>query len=131
MSNVIYSFQSSILVAIGAAFGASLRIYLYLKFTQYKKHNLYYINLVNTLATFLLGLTLAIQTKLLISSYSNAIYLFICVGFLGTLSTFSSMIYEISIFLDKQQWKKLFIAIILSMSLGIAFGLIGYYFGNI
>ncbi len=124
------SYNSSLFVAIGAVPGAMLRMWIYLKMSQHKKHNIFYLNIVNTLATFLLGLTLALQSRSIVHSASYPLYLLICVGFLGSLSTFSSIIYELFVYLNNKQFNGFGKNIFISIGLAIIFLLIGYFFGS-
>ena len=130
MLDIFKDYQSCLLVAIGAVPGGILRMQLRLKFSQYKKFYFDGLNIVNTIATFLLGFTLAMHSKIIINVTSQQFYLLICVGFLGSLSSFSSLVYESYIYILDNKWFECFVTILLSISLGIISVLIGHYIGS-
>ena len=130
MSDVFNHYKSFFLVGIGAAPGAILRMQLSIKCAQYKKFNLSGIQIVNTIATFLLGVVLAIRGKLIIDSTTQQLYLLICVGFLGSFSSFSSLVYELYLYFVDNKYSELFISILCSIGLGMIAALIGYSLGS-
>ncbi len=117
-------------VSLGAVPGALLRMKLADKF--FKKTNSNYISiiLVNSLATFLLGLFLGIHNKIDNLTPNNSLYLFICVGFLGSFSTFSSFILEAYYSFEKQQWLEFFVILIVSILVAFLLASVGYHLGN-
>ena len=131
MSEILDSYKSFLLVGIGAAPGAILRMHLVAKLSQYNKSNFYAIQIVNTIATFLLGLTLAYQNRAIIQADYQQLYLFISVGFLGSLSTFSSLIYEFYLSFLKKRWFEIIRSSLLAIIAGMFSLSIGYYLGNV
>ena len=82
-------------VSLGAILGANARFLILgnLKNLNLKKD--YHVLIINTLASFCLGLLLSVIDKFGSFVYSYQLVLFFSVGFLGSFSTFSSFIYDI------------------------------------
>ncbi len=131
MVDIFKNYQSFLIVAIGAAPGAILRMHLRLKLTQFKKSSFDGIHIVNIISTFLLGFTIAIHRKTIIDPVSQNLYLLICVGFLGSLSSFSSIVYESFLYILENKWSVCLVTIFLSISLGMIALLFGYHIGNV
>ncbi len=98
------SFDSILLVSIGASIGAFLRFQIIENIQNiYKqKYKQYSILIVNILATFLLGYLSSDSRFLYLRKDSSLMFLFLSIGFLGSLSTFSSFMKDLLIcFLNK------------------------------
>ena len=120
----------SIFVVMGAAPGALCRMKISNKFFSNSKSNLPAILLVNTIGLFLLGYFIGINNKITSISETHPLYLLVCVGFLGSFSTFSSLILEFYYYFVRRQWKNFFLGVFSSILLGICFASIGYSIGN-
>ena len=123
--------RSSLLIAVGAAPGALLRLQLSKKFSSYTNSKLNGVLIVNIISTFLLGLFLALQQKIVSLSVNQSLYLLICVGFLGSFSTFSSFIFELYSFDLRNRFFDFLFMIIVSITLGLFSAFLGHYFGNL
>ena len=106
MSNFIEIWNPALLVSIGAILGAYSRLQItsISEFLFRKKSLGTFI--VNIISTFLLGLSFSFysQPELLIESKS--LVLIFCIGFLGSLSTFSTFIMELFIYLIENRLKQ-------------------------
>ena len=82
-------------VSIGAILGANIRIKIQNQLKYLNLNKYFFILIINTAASFFLGLFLSILEKFnsFISSYQ--LVLFFSIGFLGSLSTFSSFVYDL------------------------------------
>ncbi len=93
MYDCIDKIRPYLMVSIGSLAGALLRIKVINLFHLNHRSNLKAIFTVNITSIFLLGLFVGFENK---NSYiNNSIYLLTCVGFLGSLGTFSSFISEL------------------------------------
>ncbi len=130
MFNSLEDYSPSIFVAIGAIPGAIFRMQIFNRLASNTQSNLYGLILVNTIATFFLGFCLAIQKNIFYMQNNQPLYLLICVGFLGSLSTFSSFILEFFSCYIKRKWHDFYLTIFSSIIFGLLFASLGYYFGN-
>tara|TARA_Y100001968_G_C19184834_1_gene632259 strand:+ start:421 stop:804 length:384 start_codon:yes stop_codon:yes gene_type:complete len=115
-----------VLVACGAILGANSRFLIFNKLKNQKISKDYLILIINTFASFCLGLFLSILTQVSSLSISNQLVLFFSIGFLGSLSTFSSFIYDLFNLLLQFNFVRALKISSLSISLGfmaLAFGL--------
>ncbi len=78
--------QDIIFVSIGAVLGANSRFIIYQKLKKININGRQIIFFINVFSSFLLGLFTSISSQLL---------LFFLIGFLGSLSTFSSFVYDL------------------------------------
>ena len=74
MLSFLANHKSSLLIAIGAIPGALLRMQISKKLALYTQSKLLGLIILNTVATFFLGLFLAIQPKLELISSNQALY---------------------------------------------------------
>ena len=130
MSDLLTDYKSFLIVGIGAAPGAISRMQILKKFYSYRKSYLPGILTVNTLATFFLSYILSLENQLLLNSKSQSLYLLLCVGFLGSFSTFSSLVLELYNYSLDKRWKDLFLMIFFSISLGLIASSIGSELAN-
>tara|TARA_Y100001968_G_C19170408_1_gene625338 strand:+ start:380 stop:754 length:375 start_codon:yes stop_codon:yes gene_type:complete len=119
------------LVSIGAVLGVNTRFIIYKKLEKIKLRKDFIILIINTFSCFCLGLFISILPHI---SYINSTYklgLFFSIGYLGSLSTFSTFIYDLfnlSIKFNFFEALKLFI---ISLALGIGFFVFGFFLGNL
>ncbi len=131
MFDFINTSHSSIFVVIGAAPGAILRMQISRKIHKITQSNLLGTLLVNSIATLLLGFCLGLQNRALYLNTNQPLYLMLFVGFLGSLSTFSSLILEFFSYFLQRKWIDLMFSISVSLVLGLVLASIGYYLGNV
>ncbi len=128
MYDYIDKIRPYIMVSIGSLAGALLRIKVINLFHLNHRSNLKAIFTVNITSIFLLGLFVGFENK---NSYiNNSIYLLTCVGFLGSLGTFSSFISELYRLLIKGKFVDFIVQSIVFTFLGILFAYLGYFLGN-
>tara|TARA_B100000700_G_scaffold313990_1_gene399907 strand:- start:894 stop:1256 length:363 start_codon:yes stop_codon:yes gene_type:complete len=119
------------MVSFGALLGSNLRFIIYKKIDDFlfiRKE--IKILLINNIATFLLGLFYA---HLVNKSYTENIYyysLFILIGFLGSLSTFSTFIYDIFQLATKNKFLSAIKLIFYSIFSGLIFFGFGFLLGG-
>ncbi len=131
MFEFLNTYNSSVLVAIGAAPGAFLRMQISTNFNTFKRSKFLGILFVNSIATFLLGLCLGLQNRAFYLNTNQPLYLMICVGFLGSLSTFSSLILEIFSYFVQRKWIDLTFSLSVSLFFGLLLASLGYHLGNV
>ena len=131
MLGFLANHKSSLLIISGAIPGALLRMQVSKKLALYTQSKLIGLVILNTVATFLLGFFLAIQPKLDLTSSNQGLYLLLCVGFLGSFSTFSSFIFELYSFFRHHRLVDFFGMVLFSIFLGLSSVFLGHYFGNL
>ena len=112
-------------VSLGSILGANTRFEFRNKLEKFHLGNGFVILIINTFASFYLGLFLSILEKFSSFNYSYQLVLFFSIGFLGSLSTFSSFVYELFDLCMQLKFLKALKVSISSVSLGIisfAFG---------
>ena len=121
MSELIESFRPILWVATGAITGSAIRVYLtdFCEMLLPAKH--WGTMIVNILAAFMLGLFLAYQSSLELNSVvkASSLFLFFCVGFLGSMSTFSTFVTDLFNTLRAHQWKEFFFLVLFSLFGGL------------
>ena len=121
--------QDVLLIAFGAVVGVNTRFIIYQKLEKINLSTNYILLLINTFSSFLLGLFLSILSQISTFSYSSELVLFFSIGLLGSLSTFSTFIYdlyELCIQLKFYRALKLFIISLIS---GILLFAVGFLLG--
>ena len=131
MLGFLANHKSSLLIISGAIPGALLRMQVSKKLSLYTQSKLLGLVILNTVATFFLGFFLAIQSKLDLTASNQGLYLVLCVGFLGSFSTFSSFIFELYSFSLKHSLIDFFCMVLFSIFLGLFSVFLGQYFGNL
>ena len=112
-------------VSLGSILGANTRFEFQNKLEKFHLGKGFVILIINTFASFSLGLFLSIIEKFSSFNYSYQLVLFFSIGFLGSLSTFSSFVYELFDLCMQLKFLKALKVSISSVSLGIisfAFG---------
>ena len=122
--------NSFIFISIGAALGAYFRMQVHhfagLLFSRKYLGTI----IINNLSTFLLGLIISYNIKNDFFELYQSYRLAICVGFLGSLSTFSTFVIELLDSLFKKKWTQFFLIYCLSIFGGMFAAFIGYKIGN-
>ena len=107
-----------------------MRFAIYHELQKRKVSKDFILLLVNTSSCFCLGLFLSILSQISSLNFSYKLGLFFSIGFLGSLSTFSTLIYDLfELFVGLKFYKALGIFMI-SLNLGIIFFAIGFLFGG-
>tara|TARA_B100000965_G_scaffold114373_1_gene94428 strand:+ start:364 stop:753 length:390 start_codon:yes stop_codon:yes gene_type:complete len=124
------NFQDILLVSIGAVFGANSRFIIYQKLKEININENFIILLINISSSFLLGLFISVFSKLVFFNFSSQIVLFFLIGFLGSLSTFSTFVYDLFDSFIKLKFFRALKLFALSFSLGIIAVALGALVGN-
>ena len=131
MFELLESYSSFLFVAIGSACGAVLRMYITRNLYSFTNSRFSGILVVNLIATFFLGLFFGMQNKFDYMNSPQPLFLILCVGFLGSLSTFSSLVLELFSYSAEENWMRVLYAISTSLILGIIFAALGYHLVNV
>ncbi len=86
--------KSFFLVSTGALFGVNFRLLIYQKLGELSIKKEFRILFINSCSSFLLGLFYSILLKIKDLSYSYQLILLFSVGFLGSMSTFSTFVFD-------------------------------------
>ena len=118
------AFKTILFLCTGASLGASLRygVSVLFKFTAFPVATV----LVNVLGCFLMG----VISSALNTSISEDMRAFFIVGFLGAFTTFSAYGFDIVTLFNQQQYKQLFLYLVLSNVLGVLALCTGLYIGK-
>ena len=87
--------EEILLVSFGAILGANTRFEIYNKFKKLYLNRNFSLLIINTFASFCLGIFLSIAKDVDTFVSSTKLALFFSIGFLGSLSTFSSFVYDL------------------------------------
>ncbi len=112
-------------VSFGAILGANTRFKIFNKLEKFNLSKDLLILIINTLASFSLGLFLSLIDQFSSFIYSYQLLLFFSIGFLGSFSTFSSFVYDLFFLCLQLKFSRALKLFIISVSLGIisfAFG---------
>ena len=114
------------MVSSGAVLGANIRFILYEKFERLYLNKYLSTLAINTVASFFLGLFLSILTRIDSYNLSFKLILFFSIGLLGSLSTFSTFVYDLFDLIVKLEFFRALRIFFSSLVLGIislAFGI--------
>ena len=117
-------------VSPGAILGANTRFIIYQKLEKLNLSKGLVILLINTFSSFCLGLFLAIIENFSSFTYYHQLVLFFSIGFLGSLSTFSSFVYDLFDLCLQFKFSRALNLFIISASLGIIAFAFGFLLGN-
>ena len=117
-------------VSLGAIIGANTRFEISNKLEKIKLRKDFPILIINTFASFSLGLFLSLMEHLISAPYSYQLMLFFSIGFLGSLSTFSSFVYDLFELCLRLKFSRALKLFIISCSLGIIAFAFGFLLGN-
>ena len=124
------SLEDVLLITLGAFLGANSRFIIYKKFEEINLNKNYITLLINTFSSFTLGFFLSILTHVGYSSYSYKLVLIFSIGLLGSLSTFSTFIYDLFELCIKLNFFKAFRLLFISLISGIIFFTFGFLLGK-
>tara|TARA_B100000579_G_scaffold369735_1_gene331348 strand:- start:1404 stop:1778 length:375 start_codon:yes stop_codon:yes gene_type:complete len=122
--------QDFLLVSFGAVLGANIRFIIYKRFEQINLSSSSSILIINTLASFFLGLFFSLLPNISDYKFSYQLVLFFSIGCLGSLSTFSTFAYDLFEAYVKLKFLKAFTLLMSSLSLGIIALAFGIFLGN-
>ena len=113
-------------VSIGAILGANIRFKIHNKLANLNLRKDFLILIINTFASFCLGLFFSLVEQFRAFTYYYQLVLFFSIGFLGSLSTFSSFVYDLFDLCFQLEFFRALKLFFISVSMGIiafAFGL--------
>ena len=119
-----------LLISFGAVLGANIRFIIYQKLEKINLSNNHIILVINTFSSFLLGLFLSFSSKIDSFTYSYQSGLFFSIGLLGSLSTFSTFIYDLYNLFIKLEFYRALRLFTISLTLGILSFAAGFLIRN-
>ena len=122
-------FSQVLLIGLGASFGANIRFIVYNLLDQKKLSKNFIIFLINIFSCFFLGLCVSLLSNILSLVYSYELGLFFSIGLLGSLSTFSTFIYDLYYLCIQLKFFRAFKLFTISLISGILFFAVGFYLG--
>ena len=117
-------------VSIGAILGANSRFRIHNKLAKLNLNKYYLILIINTFASFSLGLFLSLVEQFRAFNYYYQLVLFFSIGFFGSLSTFSSFIYDLFDLCLQLKFFRALKLFFISVSVGIIAFAFGFFLGN-
>ena len=117
--------QDIILITIGAVFGVNSRFLIYQKLKEININGKFSIFLINIISCFFLGFFISISSNIKSLNVSSQLALFFVIGFIGSLSTFSTFIIEVLESLFERNWIRSFSMITYSLFISFTVGFIG------
>ena len=126
---VLYKVKEVLLISFGAAFGVNIRFIVYNLLDNKKLSNSLIIFLINILSSFFLGLCVSLLSQIHSLIYSYELALFFSIGLLGSLSTFSTFIYDLYYLCIQLKFFRAFKLFTISLISGILFFAVGFYLG--
>ena len=117
-------------VSFGAILGANIRFKIHNKLEKINLSKDFPILIVNIFASFCLGLFLSLEEQLRALTYYYQLVLFFSIGFLGSLSTFSSFVHDFFDLCLQLKFFRAFKLFILSASIGIIAFSLGIFLSN-
>ena len=117
-------------VSIGAILGANSRFRIHNKLAKLNLNKYSLILIINTFASFSLGLFLSLVEQFRAFNYYYQLVLFFSIGFFGSLSTFSSFIYDLFDLCLQLKFFRALKLFFISVSVGIIAFAFGFFLGN-
>ena len=117
-------------VSIGAILGANIRFKIHNKLVSLNLRQGFSILIINTFSSFYLGLFLSLVEHFRAFTYYYQLILFFSIGFFGSLSTFSSFVYDLFDLCLQLEFFRALKLFIISASLGIIAFAFGFFLGN-
>ena len=116
---LLESLQDFLFITIGAIFGANARFIIYKKLYKVNFDRNSITLVINTMSSFCLGFFLSTTSHISSLNYTYKLGLFFSIGLLGSLSTFSTFIYDLYELLIALKFARAFKLFINSLILGI------------
>ena len=126
MYNFANNWTPLFLISLGAIFGSYLRIKITFLSESLLSKRYFGTLIANLIATFLLSFILTLNLQRDIFNHSLSLFLMLSVGFLGSLSTFSTLIVELMNNVFYQKWKELSMLFLLSCGGGLLAAFLGF-----
>ena len=117
-------------VSIGAILGANSRFRIHNKLAKLNLNKYSLILIINTFSSFFLGLFLSLVEQFRAFTYYYQLVLFFSIGFSGSLSTFSSFVYDLFDLCLQFKYFKALKLFFISASMGIIAFAFGFFLGN-
>ena len=117
-------------VSVGAILGANIRFEIHNKLEKINLSKDFLILIINTFASFGLGLFLSLVEQFRAFAYYYQLVLFFSIGFFGSLSTFSSFVYDLFDLCLQLEFFRALKLFIISVSIGIIAFAFGFFLGN-
>ena len=117
-------------VSLGAILGANTRFIINSKLDKLNLRKDISILIINVFASFSLGVLFSLIERFNSFINSYQLVLFFSIGFLGSLSTFSSFVYDLFDFCLQLKFSRAFNIFIISLSLSIIAYTFGFLLGN-
>ena len=117
-------------VSIGAILGANIRFKIHNKLVNLNLRKGFLILIINTFASFWLGLFLSLVEQFRHFTYYYQLILFFSIGFFGSLSTFSSFVYDLFDLCLHFKYFKALKLFFISECIGIIAFAFGFFLGN-
>ncbi len=124
----VKTFQSFLLISLGAILGSNIRFLIYERLG-----NIFFLRkdlrilIINNFASFLLGLFYSILINQTYIAYSKNLRLFFIIGFLGSLSTFSTFIFD----LFQLSFDSNFLKSLKFLIFTLIFGILSFWLGSL
>ena len=119
-----------LLVIFGSILGVNIRYIIYKNLEKVNLSEDYIILVINTISSFFLGFCLSFLTQISSLKFSYQLGLFLSIGFFGSLSTFSSFIYDLFGLFAKYKFYSAFKLLIVSLTFGIVSMMFGFSLGG-
>ncbi len=129
--NFASGFDEAIFVVLGSVIGSWLRFKGVIYFDTLFSKKYWSTCFINLIASFLVGFVFALQSQDNPLFNSISFILFVIIGFLGSLSTFSSFVMELFFLLKSKRIYEFFRLTLLSICGGLLAVMLGYVFGTI
>ncbi len=118
------------LVSFGAILGANTRFKISNKLDKSNLSKDLFILIINIFASFCFGLFLSLIQRFSSFIYSDQLVLFFSIGFFGSLSSFSSFVYDLFYLCLQLKFSRALKLFIISWFLGIIAFTFGFLLGN-
>ncbi len=119
-----------LVISFGSLIGANMRYFMLMKFEYIKLNKVNRTLLINIISCFILGLNWPLFVHENNDIVQELLILFLF-GFIGSLSTFSTFIYDLFELFSKRKIQVGIIVTFLSIFLGLILMSFGFYLGNI
>ncbi len=127
---IIDKLQDLLFVSLGSILGTCTRFLMFIKLEKILLKKGYSILTINTFASFCLGFFLSFITDTNAFKLLDKLVLFFVIGFLGSLSSFSTFVYDLFDLWSKNEFASASKLLIISLFLGISSLALGYFLGN-
>ena len=117
-------------VSLGAILGANSRFIIHNKLEELNIRKNFLVLIINTFASCILVFFISLIDQFSSLIYSYQLVLFFSIGFLGSLSTFSSFVYDLFDLCLQLKFYRALKLFLISASLGIIAFAFGFFLGN-